>query len=140
MLITPHIVYEPEIGIQGDKAAREFHHRHMVYADKLSPLGKRHLGRRYFHKAQTAWHQGDQQRALWLVNLSIHFDPLSRAAIEPVRPAAESGSRRPGGPSEETEPPVRRRSPPLEVSIQRRNHHRQGSAASAWSITRATAS
>jgi hypothetical protein len=82
VLITPHIVYEPEIGIQGDKAAREFHHRHMVYADKLSPIGKRHLGRRYFHKAQTAWHKGDQQRALWLINLSIHFDPLSRAAID----------------------------------------------------------
>lgn len=82
VLITPHIVYEPEIGIQGDKAAREFHHRHMVYADKMSPLGKRHLGRRYFHKAQQAWHQGDQQRALWLINLSIHFDPLSRAAID----------------------------------------------------------
>lgn len=82
VLITPHIVYEPEIGIQGDKAAREFHHRHMVYADKLSPLGKRHLGRRYFHKAQEAWHQGDQQQALWLVNLSIHFDPLNRAAID----------------------------------------------------------
>jgi type IV pilus assembly protein PilQ len=82
VLITPHIVYEPEVGIQGDKAAREFHHRHMVYADQLSPIGKRHLGRRYFHKAQEAWHRGDQERALWLVNLSIHFDPLNRAAID----------------------------------------------------------
>lgn len=82
VLITPHIVYEPEIGIQGDKAAREFHHRHMVYADKLSPLGKRHLGRRYFHQAQRAWSQGDQDKALWLINLSIHFDPLNRAAID----------------------------------------------------------
>jgi type IV pilus assembly protein PilQ len=82
VLITPHIVYEPEIGIQGDKAAREFHHRHMAYADKLSPIGKRHLGRRYFHKAQQAWHQGDQERALWLINLSIHFDPLNRAALD----------------------------------------------------------
>lgn len=82
VLITPHIVYEPEVGIQGDKAAREFHHRHMAYADKLSPLGKRHLGRRYFHQAQRAWQQGDQDKALWLINLSIHFDPLSRAAID----------------------------------------------------------
>jgi hypothetical protein len=82
VLITPHIVYEPEIGIQGDKAAREFHHRHMVYADKLSPIGKRQLGRRYFHKAQEAWQRSDQQRALWLINLSIHFDPLNRAAID----------------------------------------------------------
>jgi type IV pilus assembly protein PilQ len=82
VLITPHIVYEPEVGLQGDKTAREFHHRHMIYDDKLSPIGKRHLGRRYFHKAQTAWHQGDQERALRLINLSIHFDPLSRAAID----------------------------------------------------------
>lgn len=102
VLITPHIVYEPEIGIQGDKAAREFHHRHMAYADQLSPIGKRHLGRRYFHQAQRAWRQGDQDRALWLVNLSIHFDPLSRAALD-LR--ADITSNNPQGDHTDVHPP-----------------------------------
>lgn len=82
VLITPHIVYEPEMGYRGDKAAREFHHRHMQYADKLSPLGKRYLGRKYFHGAQQAWHAGDQKRALKLIELSLHFDPQRRAALD----------------------------------------------------------
>jgi type IV pilus assembly protein PilQ len=82
VLITPHIVYDSEMAYRGDKAAREFHQRHMNYADNMSVIGKRYLGRRYFHAAQQAWHAGDQQKALRLIDLSIHFDPLRRAAIE----------------------------------------------------------
>jgi hypothetical protein len=82
VLITPHIIYEPEMSHQGDKAAREFHHRHLNYADQSCPLGKRYLGRKYFHAAQRAWYQGNQKKALKLVDLSIHFDPLRRAALE----------------------------------------------------------
>jgi type IV pilus assembly protein PilQ len=93
VLITPHIVYEPEMSQRGDKAAREFHHRHMQYADKLNPLGKRYLGRKMFHAAQQAWHAGNQQRALHLINLSIHFDPTRRAAID-LRSDIVDGRRR----------------------------------------------
>ena len=93
VLITPHIVYEPEMSQRGDKAAREFHHRHMQYADKLNPLGKRYLGRKMFHAAQQAWHAGNQQRALRLINLSIHFDPTRRAAID-LRSDIVDGRRR----------------------------------------------
>jgi type IV pilus assembly protein PilQ len=82
VLITPHIVYEPQMGYEGDKAAREFHHRHMVYADKMSPIGKRLLGRKYFQKAQQAWAKGNQKQALAYINLSVDIDPLSRAAID----------------------------------------------------------
>jgi type IV pilus assembly protein PilQ len=82
ILITPHIVYEPEVSYRGDKAAREFHHRHMIYADKMSPIGKRLLGRKYFHKAQKAAQRGNHKLALYLIELSVDLDPMNRQAIE----------------------------------------------------------
>lgn len=82
VLITPRIVYEPDTCREGDKAAAEFHRRQAVYADKMSPIGKRSVARRYFRMAQDAWAAGDRQRALRFVELSVHFDPLSRAAID----------------------------------------------------------
>jgi type IV pilus assembly protein PilQ len=82
VLITPRIVGEPQMSIEGDKAAMEFHHRHAVYADTMSPLSTRFLGRKYFRLAQDAWAAGEWQRALRLVNLSIEHDPQSRAAID----------------------------------------------------------
>lgn len=83
VLITPHIVYEPDTCCEGQKVACEFHRRQAVYASKMSPLiGKRSIGRRYFRYAQNAWAAGDRDRALRFIELSIHFDPLSRAAID----------------------------------------------------------
>ncbi len=82
VLITPHIVYEPDTCREGDKAAGEFHRRQAAYADKMSPIGKRSVARRYFRMAQDAWAAGDRRRALRFVELSVHFDPLSRAAID----------------------------------------------------------
>jgi type IV pilus assembly protein PilQ len=82
VLITPRIVYEPGTCHEGDKAACEFHRRQAVYADQMSPIGKRSLGRKYFRLAQEAWAAGDREKALRFVELSIHFDPLSRAAID----------------------------------------------------------
>jgi type IV pilus assembly protein PilQ len=82
VLITPHIVCEPDACCEGDKAAAEFHRREAVYADQMSPLGKRYLGRKYYRLAQAAWARGDQQAALRFVDLAVHFDPESRAAID----------------------------------------------------------
>ena len=83
VLITPRIVYEPDTCREGDKAACEFHRRQAVYADQMSPLiGKRSIGRRYFRLAQNAWAAGDRDTALRFVEMSISFDPLSRAAID----------------------------------------------------------
>jgi type IV pilus assembly protein PilQ len=82
ILITPRIVYEPDTCVEGNDAASEFHFRHQVFADKMNPLGKRYLGRRYFRLAQNAWAAGRGRQALRLVNLAIHFDPQSRAAID----------------------------------------------------------
>lgn len=82
VLITPHIVYEPEACAEGDKGACEFHRRQAVYADHMSPIGTRYLGRKYFRIAQDYWAAGDGARAVKAVNLAINFDPMNRAAIE----------------------------------------------------------
>lgn len=81
VLITPHIVYDCEAAAEGEHGATEFHRRESVYADQMSPLGKRHIGRTYYRLAQEAFAAGDQPRALRFIDLSIHFDPLNRAAI-----------------------------------------------------------
>lgn len=82
VLITPQIVYEPETCAEGDHAACEFHRRQDVYREKMSPLGKPHVARKYFRMAQNAWADGDRNTALRFAELSIHFDPLNRAAID----------------------------------------------------------
>src|SRR5690606_29158326 len=41
VLITPHIVYEPQAGNEGVRGAGEFHRRQSVYADHMSPIGTR---------------------------------------------------------------------------------------------------
>ena len=82
VLLTPHIVYEPDTCNEGAKAACEFHRRQDVVREKTSPLGKRSLGRRYFRKAQQAWAMGDRSRAMRLAEMSVNFDPNNRAAID----------------------------------------------------------
>ena len=82
ILITPRIIYEPAAGKRADKAAREFHHRQAVYADSMSPIGKRALGRKYFRLAQLAWERGDCKAAMRFINHSIMIDPERRAAID----------------------------------------------------------
>jgi hypothetical protein len=82
VLITPHIVCEPDACCEGDRAAAEFHRRLAVYADQMSPLSKRYLGRKYYRLAQAAWARGDQEAALRFADLAVHFDPESRAAID----------------------------------------------------------
>ena len=82
VLITPHIVYEPETCREGDEGACEFHRRQAVYAEKMSPIGKRSLGRRCFRAAQKAWAAGDRETALKHAEKAVHFDPLNRAAID----------------------------------------------------------
>jgi type IV pilus assembly protein PilQ len=82
VLITPHIVYEPDTCDQGEKMACEFHRRQSVYADKMTPLNKRNIGRRYARLAKNAMAAGDRDRALRFSEMAVHFDPLSREAID----------------------------------------------------------
>ncbi len=82
VLITPHIIYEPDLCNEGEKAACEFHRRQAVYADKMCFVGKRYIGRRYFRLAQQAWEAGNWKRAMRFAEMAVHFDPMNRAAID----------------------------------------------------------
>jgi len=82
VLLTPRIIYEPGTCQEGEEVACECHRRHRVYSNKMSPLGKRSLGRRYLRQAQNAWAAGDRKTALRKAELAVQFDPLNRAAID----------------------------------------------------------
>jgi len=82
VLITPHIVYEPDTCREGEQIACEFHRRQSVFGDKLSLLGRRSIARRYFRLAQSAHAVGDRDRALRFAEMAVHFDPQNRAAID----------------------------------------------------------
>ena len=82
VLITPHIVYDAEACAEGSKGAEEFHRRQAVYADQMCAASKVHLGRQHYRLAQQAWAAGDQATALRYIDLSIHYDPANRAAID----------------------------------------------------------
>lgn len=81
VLITPRIVSEPTMGQEGQKLGNEFTQRQSVYFDKMSPIGRRNLGNHWLRKARAAYNAQDFDVALRQVNLSIHFDPLNRDAI-----------------------------------------------------------
>jgi len=82
VLITPHIVYDGEMCAEGEKSAAEFQRRQDTQHEKVAPLNKRTIARRYFRRAQAAWAEGDRDRALRFAEMAVHFDPLSRAAID----------------------------------------------------------
>jgi len=82
ILITPHIVYEPDTCQEGSESACEFFRRQNLYADKQTIFNKRRIGRKYFRLAQTAWASGDRNAALRFAEMSVQFDPLNRAAID----------------------------------------------------------
>lgn len=90
VLITPHVISDAEAHLDGENGALEFHRRHGVVADKMNPVGKRLLGRKYLRKAQLAWAENDEERALKLANWAVQFDPQNRAAID-LRADIEAG-------------------------------------------------
>ena len=81
VLITPRIMFEPEAYRDGAEAACQYHQRQAIYADKMSPIGRRYYGRRFLRLARRAWNAGDAYSALSHINMSIHFDPSSLEAI-----------------------------------------------------------
>jgi type IV pilus assembly protein PilQ len=81
VLITPRIVQEPQAAQEGAQLSAEFLQRQAIYADKMSPIGKRHYGRRYLRLAQSAWEEGNPRMAQLYVNLALHFDPLNAEII-----------------------------------------------------------
>jgi len=81
ILITPRIVYDEKEACDGERAECEFFQRQAVVADKMTPIGKRYIGRRYLRLARNAWGNGEQQKALRYINLAVHYDPLNREAV-----------------------------------------------------------
>ena len=82
ILITPHIVYEPNTCEEGEQSACEFFRRQSLYANKMTPFNKRYIAKKYFRLAQAAWAAGNRNTALRFAEMSVHFDPLNRAAID----------------------------------------------------------
>ncbi len=82
VVITPHIVYDPDKQAEGDRATCEFLRRQSVALDKTNWLNKRNLGRRYFRLAQNAWAAGDRTTALRMAEWAVQYDPLNRRAID----------------------------------------------------------
>lgn len=82
VLITPHIVYDPDMCEEGAQGACEFQRRQAAYADHMSPLGKRHLGRKYLRLAQQSRACGHSRAALRFADMAVGFDPLNLEAIE----------------------------------------------------------
>jgi len=82
VLITPHIVYEPETSAEGSDAAGEFHRRQGVYREKMNILSRPALARRYVRLAQNAYASGNRDAALRFAEFAVHFDPASRMAID----------------------------------------------------------
>jgi type IV pilus assembly protein PilQ len=82
ILLTPHIVREPNMYGEGSHVAGEFHRRRDIMAEKNTPFSRDHISHQYFRLAQNAWALGDQGRALRYAEMSVHFNPGNRAAID----------------------------------------------------------
>jgi type IV pilus assembly protein PilQ len=106
ILLTPRIVCAPDADREGRQAACESQRRQGVYADKMSPLGKRSVSRRYLRMAQNAQAEGQPGRALRFAELAVQFDPLSLEAIELRNQLCQNGKVCPGGTGPQGQPPA----------------------------------
>jgi type IV pilus assembly protein PilQ len=92
ILVTPRIVYGPASDREGRQASCAWQDRHAVYADKMSPLGKRSVARRYLRMAQNAQAAGQHGRALRFAELAVQFDPESLETIELRNQLCQNGA------------------------------------------------
>ncbi len=82
ILLTPRIVYGPDSDRESRQASCQWQQRQAVYADRMSPLGRRSVSRRYLRMAQNAQAAGQCNRALRFAELAVQFDPESLEAID----------------------------------------------------------
>jgi len=97
VLLTPRIVGEHVACSEGDKASCEYHTRQATYANEMSHLGTRHLGRRYVRLAKSSLAGGERQAALRYADLAVHYDPTNHEATN-LRAELQAASRH-GGPA-----------------------------------------
>jgi type IV pilus assembly protein PilQ len=91
VLITPRIVSEPFMSQEGEKLGNQMTERQRVYFDKMSPLGKRHLGEHHVRAARAAYAAGDMDTAIKQVDRAIHYDPQSGDAVNLRREIVAAG-------------------------------------------------
>jgi type IV pilus assembly protein PilQ len=82
ILVTPSIVYEPEVCMEGEAGAAAFHHRQAVKADSMSPLATRYLSRKNLRLAEEYAAAGRVEMARRRAELAVHYDPNNLAAIQ----------------------------------------------------------
>ena len=82
VLLTPRIVSDVQLANEGHHSAEQARNRRQVIADKMSPIGTRHIGEQYSRLAVAAYNAGDLDTALRYANLAIQFDPFHQGAID----------------------------------------------------------
>ena len=82
VLLTPRIVVQDELAVEGEQAACEFHRRHAIQADNMSYFSRDYLSEKYCRLAKQAYKQGDRERAWRYIQLAVDINPGNRNAIE----------------------------------------------------------
>ena len=82
VLLTPRIVCQDELAMEGDRAACEFHRRHATQADHMAEFSRDYLSEKYCHLAKQAYRQGNREQAWRYIQLAVEIKPANRAAIE----------------------------------------------------------
>lgn len=81
VLVTPHVITPPDMCRDGAHRALNYLERQQVYADHMSPLGRRHMSRSLVRRSRQMLAMGRPQLALRLADLAVHFDPVNQEAI-----------------------------------------------------------
>lgn len=87
ILLTPRIVYGPDSDRESRQASCQWQQRQAVYADRMSPLGRRSVSRRYLRMAQNAQAAGQCNRAVRFAELAVQFDPEKLGSHQSAEPA-----------------------------------------------------
>ena len=82
VLITPHIVYEPEACRKARSGLRVPPPPGRLRREDEPAAANGRVGRRYFRMAQKAWAAGDRTAAMRFAEMAVQFDPANRAAID----------------------------------------------------------
>ncbi len=81
VLVTPHVITPPDMCHEGARRGLDYLERQQVYADHMSPLGRRHVSRSLVRRSRQMLAMGRPQLALRLADLAVHFDPVNQEAV-----------------------------------------------------------
>ncbi len=81
VLITPHIVTEPESSIEGAALQAETEDRAAHIRDNLSPLNRHNLARRHYERAQDYFAAGNLLKARQQIDAALRQNKADREAL-----------------------------------------------------------